>query len=364
MNEINFKDYYSFEDFKLEKMLDEQIDSYQFTIVQSAFIDYLKAISKKGLLKLSVCKGHDTKMLQIFDSLIKDKLEGYQVIELKHFFFLNLFLGGGLKIKHYRTLEAIYEDLINYINLGNFEDCHFNSERCLNCDTTIKYAFENWNLSILEFQFIDFGKSTQEPVKQCLYEDKLYEAEVNFKSTEILIADWFRIEEFTKQVEYNKDYKDASINTDYGQIKQTLFSAENFNFITIGVGNTCPSIFKKNEELIIARYAFDGYEHTDEDSGYTYTPLLDDYVSLGSVCTDLWNVTIIDKQTLIDIVSNKVDYNQAVKIVDIYLESNDVTKITLPMGKYKVSFNPRHFVGHFDLNYTDNLETFFTLNKV
>ena len=144
-----------------------------------------------------------------------------------------------------------------------------------------------------------------------------------------MIADWFRIEAFTDFVKYNKDYTKLSINSLLGQIASTQHAANN-GFLTVHVGNSSPSVYKDSNNNI-----YFGHSDLDEPEDKTGS-------YLGYVCTDLWNVTMIDKSRLIDIVaeSSKINLEQATSIVDEYIEENKNNLLIhhINPGDYKITF--------------------------
>ena len=63
------------------------------------------------------------------------------------------------------------------------------------------------------------------------------------------------------------------------------------------------------------------------------------------VCTDFWGVTLIDKQTLIDIVAKKMGTEKATDTVESYIKENksnlDIVKLT--PGEYDFKFHGNYW---------------------
>lgn len=137
---------------------------------------------------------------------------------------------------------------------------------------------------------------------------------IDAPSGEILIADWFRIEAFSKLVDHAR-YVDSKLdlNSDAGKLARTTMYANRFNFAAVFVGNSSPDVAS----------ASDPSRPTSGDARFTIgcpvvEPADDDARkvdkdlrarTLGNVCTDLWWVTIIDKEILIRTVACGLAFN-------------------------------------------------------
>lgn len=247
-----------------------------------------------------------------------------------------------------------YKKFTHEITQGNFDFFDLSQDdNCSICGQKMKVEFKHWHPTSISYdeKTRDFLQS-----KPCL-DNNIVELDIEFKTGELLVADWFRIDEFTNTVSYNKDYADVSINYTKGREKSTRQSVEKFNYITIHVGNSCPSILKNGNNFIFGHY-------NDEIKSKKKT----DYQEHGTVCTDLWNVTIIEKQQLINIISQKVGTEKAEEIVEDYLENNQYNykSFNIEPGNYKLRFHPdyKSFAKKDDDDCTPtNIQPFFTLKK-
>lgn len=342
----NFQDHYSFSAFKklIEINLEERKNenkNYDIIFAENevfykAVMSFLKEKAKAGELEIpNFSKSHEGEFITNWESLIENKLTNHQEEKIgKYFkgvldFTVIPFVYGKDPAEN---IEKHYQKLINKINNGIFENNELIVEsQCLNCGKSINVVGKNWNLDLVD---IDYKNNQITALKDCL-EDKLYEVKVEFKTGELLIADWFRIKEFTKKVKYNPDYTNVSINFALGRLKSTQHAAE-LGFVTVHVGNTCPNILQKDEDFIFGHFEYDHNESEEPAK-------IDEYQEKGMVCTDLWNVTVIDKYRLIEIVSDSTGTEKAQEIVEEYIKENidNMDIVHVQPGEYTITFAPK-----------------------
>lgn len=362
--ELNFKDFYSFEEYsKLAEIelveknkekpdydkLFEQEKSYQVGIV-----NYLKARAENGMLEMPKnSHTHSANILFIWKNLVEKKLKSHEEEKIIYV-FSKLMNNNMMKITYAKepiSIEENYNNLIEKINKGDFDKFELNDEaECFCCGQKIKLIAKDWSFRLFNFKLNDEKKYEATLLPECI-ENKLYEVNVEFKSGELLIADWFRIEEFTKRVEYNSDYKNLSINSDLGKIQSTEHAAK-LGFVTIHVGNRSPQIYQYEEEFIF------GHEKEDYQ--------VKDYENKGYVCTDLWNVTIIDKTRLIEIVAETLGNEESIKVVNKYLEEEkgNINFINVQPGKYNIGYSPmKKDINDFDKELPKAIEAIFSMKK-
>jgi hypothetical protein len=235
-----------------------------------------------------------------------------------------------------------YEKFTQRFTQGNFANFELGSDvcKCHECGQSMLLNFKDWQPSYQVFKTMPDGTLNYKelvPPKNCL-DKSITELKVNFPTGELLIADWFRIPEFTDTVEYNGEDKysqERSINYATGRVKSTTDYAEKFNFISVSVGNSSPRIFKQKNTLVFGRGEY------DEEKDCEIVPK--NFVEKGYVCTDLWAVTIIDKQTLIDIVS-KAKGEDATEIVEGYLQTEyGGNTIKVKPGEYTFKFHGNYY---------------------
>lgn len=358
---LNFKNFYTFE--KYQKLVDlekeeksKEKPNYDSIFkerenFEDAIISYLKERSKLGLLKEPENLGnHYSNLLVAWSNLVNGKLTHFDEDKIKNTFerLIEPSVMSIIYSKEEVNINDKYEELIKKINDGNFLPTDLQSDsECFDCAQRIKLCAKDWNFKIATLKLNENKKYEYKLIDDCI-EEKLYEVKVNFSTGELLIADWFRIKEFTEQVEYNKDYKDVSINASLGQIKSTQHAA-NLGFVTVHVGNSCPTIFEKDGNFVFGR---------EKEEGDVIS-----YTDKGTVCTDLWNVTIIDKQKLIEIVALKLGEEKAMEIVEEYIAENDMHKFSVTPGEYTIGFYPRSNINKFDKEIPTEIETLFSMKK-
>ena len=133
---------------------------------------------------------------------------------------------------------------------------------------------------------------------------------VTFPTGEVLVSDWFRYDTFNETVDDAIRYKlGYSLNYPTGRTNVVKHYANVHNFISVHVGNSCPNVYQLDENTLIIG-------HTVEDSNLN---------SIATVCTDLWNATLIDKQTLVGIVGE--------------CKTNKYESITVKAGKWQCMFS-------------------------
>lgn len=358
---FSLEQYQSIIDVHLSERKKEKID-YQVIFKEeesfsSSMFNYLT--SKVENHELSMPKNsetHTSSFLKNWQNFLDGKIKDTESKFIYRIFkdILRIQTSSIIYGKDNKTVADSYNELTNYVDNGNFEyfDLKIESE-CSCCGRKMEMQSKNWNLELIEVDYSNYKEVNYTSFPACV-EDKLHQVKVEFKTGEILIADWFRIEEFTDKVKYNDDYTDISINFDAGQIKSTQHAA-NLGFVTIHVGNSCPTIFQNGNNFL--------FGHMDYDKEECELSL-NNYQEHGSVCTDLWNVTIIDKSRLIEIVAESLGEEKAIQTVNDYLKENDVDTFTIQPGQYLIEFNPRNSVNQYDSETPKDIDTFFSMKQI
>lgn len=162
---------------------------------------------------------------------------------------------------------------------------------------------------------------------------------ITFPSGRMLAADWFRIPEFTELAK--RDEPKTCLSTDAGIVESTLHHLR-LGIVSIHVRNTSPSVYLCDGSLAIGRErAYEEYVPGSSDDGpdETETP-----GKVASICTDLWNATLIDRETLTALLEAPCGGREAAEAkVAAYLAKNsDGTKaFQIAPGDYDVHFGPR-----------------------
>lgn len=363
-----FSDFYSFDQFSLLMKGFEETRSEaksfdlffeQKKVVAKSIISFLKEKSKNGEL-YSIDNGstHEASFLTSWSNLIKGEMkEGWDEPLLERAFSgIPMFRLQLLKNKNPTAdTQILYQEFTSLIDRGNLDVYEINVDcSCKNCDKKVFASGSDWKLSLQEF---DMNTHEHRIMKACVARVE-QEVEIEFKTGELLIADWFRIDEFSKKVKYNADYSDASINSSLGCIKSTQHAAKH-GFVTVHVGNSCPQIYQQGDSFVF------GHAHDSDDDGFEEDGVsIPGYENKGYVCTDLWNVTVIDKARLVEIIA-ETKGEEAQNIVEDYIAKNEVTTAKVEPGIYKVTFNP--FVESFECQTGGDqpvkMDTFLTIEK-
>lgn len=262
--------------------------------------------------------------------------------------FLFIKVYDAVESAKYASDRAAYEDLIDTVDRGNL--AWWNSmieEYCFVSGDRFKLSLEGWRFRLGQVKgrnFVPMEDISIPPVAEC---------EIEFESGELLIADWFRLEAFTKAVQATED-PSIDINSIHGRVRRTEEYADKHQFISVSVGNSSPDVFVQDGALVVG--------HANED--------LDEHTQLaarGSITTDLWWVTIIDRQRLIEILSVELGVDAAAAAVSDYLANHDVLTVQVAPGTHRVYFSgsPEIFSEHFqtpDLEMDDALQPMFVLS--
>lgn len=275
---------------------------------------------------------------EAFSKINLSKLKPIKTMGYKVNFFTawNALLSGKITEKQWRDLsEALSSDLyMKKLNIKKGvlelpEHTQISSSQ-LTCQTTgtsfivgfnhdLSFSLKQWERKdVIHNGKTHYGGS-HVPMKPPVFKDKIYEKTIILKSGKLLINDWFRCRKdaFNKAVKYDK--VNFEINHAPGRVEQISYYAEKFNFASVNVGNTMPGIFKENNQIFIG----EGPEGQE----------------LGSVCTDLWNASIIDEaqlaKILVDEGMSKEKANEEIN----YLKKIWTCKtLSVDPGTYKLSF--------------------------
>lgn len=166
---------------------------------------------------------------------------------------------------------------------------------------------------------------------------------IQVPSGELLLGDWFRVAGFTEaseRLEKSLPRPHPDINSLQGCVDRTRLYAQHLGFGHVTAGNTSPTVVEQGGKLIVGRPYYD--EEYEQDGAWLPSPPLNG-VDLGSVCTDLWWVTIIDRQVLVDVASRHAPRAKVEEDVAALLDKpySSVVKVQVPPGEYHL-----YFAGH------------------
>ena len=154
--------------------------------------------------------------------------------------------------------------------------------------------------------------------------------EINAPTGELLIADWFRIEGFTTAVKDPAAGGEYSSCSSAGCQRQAAWYAKQFGFASIFVGDCGPNILvrkgsdaDRSGHIVLAQIE-ESYRAATDPAGGTLA---------GSVCTDLWWTTIIDRQVLTSIVARSMSQAEAERAVQGLVDEGNMTRVQVRPGK-------------------------------
>lgn len=291
-------------------------------VIPKAMNSFLAELKKSGRLK-PVCNSENisTSFINAWNAISKaEKLEdaksALDVItgRFESTMMLRICLGHLPAEEGYKKYcETMTQGDISHFKTEVNETCSITGERAI-------IEFRNWECvfgNYVNGKFCVSGPTEKRP--------SVFHQSIEFKTGNLLIADWFRINEFTKTV---KQENQPSLDSEHGRELQTKYYAEKFGFISVCLGNTCPSILENNGKLIIGT--------VQEKHEESKSPEFKDH---GYVCTDLWAATIIEEETLINIVAGKVGLEKAKTLVADHLTENDVARVKVTPGQYHLYFH-------------------------
>lgn len=202
--------------------------------------------------------------------------------------------------------RVLFDPIVSEFNEGNYGTWVLSHENCWKTDLPLTLRFNEW---APQGCYIE-SRTGSVPIEP-LAPAKLQETVVELKTGNLLVADWFRIEQFTTPTRREKTF---SLNSRKGREDQTRYLAEQFGMVSVSVSNTSPAVFVEGNQILVGNYY-------DEEG-----PFPERFTLLGNVCTDLWAVTLVEYETLVDIVARTLP-DTAKQVVDDYLA-------TQPRGTY------------------------------
>lgn len=266
-------------------------------------------------------KNYRTNLGFEWNSYIKGNLETSDM----HRFFNNLFYKMVIRNQSINNgdIEKTYNQVIATFDSGNFNKYELPEMYDFQTGKTFNLAFENWIPRLLQFVPGPDWKSGSFILAPDIEVQNYVEKEIEFKTGNLLVADWFRIQEFTELVD--KDKNKFDVNSDEGRLQQSIHYLDNFNFISNASYYTS-HVLQKNDDYIFGYY--DEYEHKPP-SGYT---------DKGSVSKALRAISIIEKEHLENLVGAQA--------VEDLLHNEITFQIKINPGTYKVclSSGPEHLL--------------------
>lgn len=302
--------------------LHENLQSNNLEILTDAIYSFLLIKKNNGSLHvIKNSESHYGNIINTWNNFVLNKEVNKKLIQnmLENLLMKSIFNEVN------NDVEIGFNNLLEKINSGNFSRFVLsNSEYCFGCGKRFSFKFENWNGELLENKYNPdqpIGKSfSYPPASPCVVEP-IVNVEIEVVSGKVLVADWFRVEYFTNIVDENIDF---DVNCDLGRSNQSKHYAENYNFISIPAWNDA-EIFIKDDKLF-------ALHNTYEESPIGYK-------SIAKHEKQLRAISLIDKESLINILSKKVTPDVATDLVNTYIKKEKIEIINLDPGKYRFSFS-------------------------
>lgn len=250
-----------------------------------------------------------------------------------------------------RVLNHFYNELTHSVTEGNFSLKSLNiTSTCSDCGQEMELSFSHWCPTFHVFEETNGMWNYEEPKNDCS-EKSIIELTIHFSSGNVLATDWFRISglnELLLETRMVADENLPSINYAKGRQEQTQYYASK-NIVTVSTGNVSPCVFQAENSLIIGQLN-ESYLDFDEENNENLMETVEielhdsisnssneSYSNQGKIDTELWAVTLIEKENLIEILTPLYG-KQAPKVVAEYIKDNEVLEITIEPGQYVLSF--------------------------
>jgi hypothetical protein len=245
-------------------------------------------------------------------------------------------------------VQAIYEKFTALMNAGNLP--YHSIDQGMSCGKTGEYIavdIQGWVPILGTVKTGGF-----KPVEPITVAETNKTTTVNFPTGDLVAMDWFRdsADGFTNYFNAKGDGDLPSVNSEAGVCKSTEFYAA-LGMAHVFVGNSSPNIFtRKKDSMIVAgsnwrEYNADmsaRYSDDEDDEGEDYDTATNSspkgMKDQGTVCTDLWWVSIIDRQTLTELLVEQLGEDSREEIKEFVSSEFDVN-IKVKPGKYTLHYN-------------------------
>lgn len=257
--------------------------------------------------------------------------------------------------------EKRYRILVDGITKGDGTSFIGSDHYCHTCGETFGLSMNNWQMTLQRRTVQDDWKkpvvySNAPPCHQA----GMVQVPVTLKTGHLLVSDWFRIEAFTQATD---DKFRFDINSVKGHEEHSLWMLKEFNVLYAPAYGTS-QIYGSgdNRQLIAGPYCnpedYDAYDEEDADDmarlaadQATYQEFTNRFSHLGKSPMGLRAITVVEKETLIELVakqlndegddnSNKITHEEAVACVENYLQDNsrEITRINVEPGQWMFQF--------------------------
>lgn len=338
--------------------------------LESPLARFLEDLKRAGALsEVGNAEGYSTRRIRTWNGMVGDAPEFQRSPERAWRDILDLFahklatprimmnseLFSKRRLDHDNPTEdeflAEYAEIVRIVDRGDIEWSDLEAEECAVSGQRLNFEIKNWRpmAGILD------PKTLRLMPPPRFEEPGVSHVEVEFPTGKVLVSDWFNIAEFTQAVD--SDRQEFNINCLQGRIDRTKAYAERHGLISVYVGNTCPSTFSDHGSVVVGRWDEDACyagEDRDPDDPPEAPPELSHG---GTIITDLWWATLIDRQRLVEIVAESMPLAEATQKVDAYvaqkIRAGDIHELTLDPGTYHLYFHGDEdlFAGQFSERY-------------
>lgn len=270
---------------------------------------------------------------------LKELLESDKIpLNFEH----NSYLENLLKNNKKRFIEEFIDSFEMYLRILNEEkfdkfkkgEISISSSHycCSECGEHFVYVLNMNGMKPMKFKRLG-GASDELEYAPCVKVPKTYSFEIAFPTGEIICDDGlpYSREIFEEIYDYN-------INSSKG-IYDTIIDFAKNNILHVFVGNTCPSVWLKEDKLAIGNMYEEeecncGADHyKDCNCDYKQAVPLDGE-EISSICTDLWWASMVDVQIYKEILIKEFGEEEAID----KLKSIEKVKRKIKPGVYKCTY--------------------------
>lgn len=253
--------------------------------------------------------------------------------------------------------KATYDQIIAFFDKGDFP-FHSVSEyqACGKTGEYIHVQFEDWTPVL--GKPCDTGGKLREFVKcePITTTPEIKTLQIEFKTGNLVAMDWFRGFDGALEAFLNARGADKlpSINSSAGIYKTTQFHAD-LGIVHVFVGNSSPNVFTGNGIIAVGNnwreFTADGRERYSDcdDDGNESEEAYEEYenaqenppvgmVDNSSVCTDLWWITMMERERLIEIFVEQLGEELRGEIEE-YANGDFDVNIQVEPGKYTLHYD-------------------------
>jgi len=274
----------------------------------------------------------------LFDPTFDQSQVGERWIHMFSQAFVSGFREGtglfGAKGGNEEVVAEFHRKALAFMEVGRFEFFDVSlvqgQDFCSRTGAKLAFEFEGWvpTLGIQQAPSYDFVPVTPGLLPRT---EGLHEMEVDFPSGQLLVADWFRIDAFSEVTDEWEEVEGfVSLNSEAGQLWRTQRLAEQ-GVVCVGTHRS-PAILQEGGVLQAVVLS--------EEGETLRSPV-------GSVSTRLWAVSVVDRQTLREILEKRLTPAEATAAIDEMMATEDITQVSVKPGRHHLYFGstPEHFAG-------------------